>query len=129
MNSQQELRNLLDGVSGAFSPVAYYDKFMDTIRIELRDCSSYEVRLDDTLTIMMANYPESPDEEFSGLVIKGIGHLFEQLGIAPSGVLKVVDLFNRMIEAGFIKEESVSPVKQTAGMIGMQVDFEDAIAA
>jgi hypothetical protein len=132
MNSQSTLSTLLEGDLVAFNPVAYYDKFMDTIRVEFRDCSSTEVRLDETFTVIVANYSEDGEDACAGLVIKGIGHLFEKLGLPKSGVPRVVDLINRMIEKDLIAKDTqikIAPIKHVAAAIELRVDFAEAKAA
>ena len=129
MKSKDELNEFFGVKTKAFSPVAYYDKFMDTIRVEFRDCSAHEKRISENLTVIVDNHPESSQAAFAGFVIKGIGHLFECLEIPKEGVLMVVDLINRMLEKGILEEndkQEIAPLVQTAQTLEMAVEFDVA---
>jgi hypothetical protein len=63
------LAELLGDDTGQFTPVAFYDKFMDCIRVELRDCSLTETRVDEYLTILYDNNPEPGQSPSAGLMM------------------------------------------------------------
>jgi len=60
-----------------FKPCAYYDKHLDCIRVQVKDCSFTEIRLNKIFTIYQANHMKNID--YVGFSIKGIRHLFEKL--------------------------------------------------
>ncbi|MFZ2445134.1 MAG: hypothetical protein WAW37_02135 [Syntrophobacteraceae bacterium] len=67
----------IDNPPKAFRPCAYYDKHLDCIRVQVRDCSFTEIRLNEAFTIYQANHVSCA--EYIGFSIKGIRHLFEEL--------------------------------------------------
>lgn len=67
---------------GEFQPCAYFDKHLDCIRVQLKDCSFTEIRLNKTFTIYQDNH--SNGVEYIGFSIKGVRHLFERLGTAKA---------------------------------------------
>lgn len=67
---------------GIFSPCAYYDKHLDCIRVQFKDCSFTEIRLNRLFTIYQANHVDNV--EYVGFSIKGIRFLFEKFGIQKS---------------------------------------------
>ena len=76
---------------GEFSAFASYDKGMDTIRIETRDCSTYEVRVNETLTLVMDLYPKEDETKCVGFVLKGIAHA------APEAILDFMKLLQSIL--------------------------------
>src|SRR5437016_4495507 len=89
-----------------FVPLAYYDKYMDCIRIELRDCSLCEERLDELLTVLYDNHPQPGQNGVAGLMIKGIKHLFKEIGLPLEGVLQVTEVIDRAVKSLAITEEA-----------------------
>lgn len=57
------------------SPFAAYLTHMDCIRIHLRDCSYFERRLNDHVTVILDNYPKTEQRQVIGLVLKGVSAL------------------------------------------------------
>jgi len=80
-----------------FRPIAYYDKHLDCIRVEIRDCSVTEIRLDKMFTLLEDNYPETGQSPYVGFTIKGVKHLFAQLNLPLDGVWKVADLLQEIV--------------------------------
>ena len=64
-----------------FRPMAYYDKHLDCIRVEIRDCSITEHRCGEILTVLEDNHPENDQGKYVGFTIKGVGHVFEELSL------------------------------------------------
>lgn len=64
-----------------FRPIAYYDKHLDAIRVQINDCSIWEERLDGIMTIYHANHHLNPDglNDVVGFAIKGVRHLLNEL--------------------------------------------------
>lgn len=81
----------------SFSPFAYYDKHLDCIRVQIRDCSITETRLNRMLTIYEANHTDS--RTYVGFAIKGIRYLFEELGLPSHGVYKITALIDALVKA------------------------------
>jgi hypothetical protein len=88
-----------DNPPGGFHPCAYYDKHLDCIRVQIKDCSFTEIRLNEVFTIYRANHTESG--EYMGFSIKGIRHLLEELEFpkAKQGPFMLADILNHIIKA------------------------------
>ena len=82
-----------------FQPCAYYDKHLDCIRVQVKDCSFTEIRLNELFTIYQANHTESG--EYMGFSIKGIRHLLEELEFprAKQGPFMLADILDYIIKA------------------------------
>ena len=88
-----------------FRPMAYYDKHLDCIRVEIRDCSITEHRCGEILTVLEDNHPELEDnhpekdqKKYVGFTIKGVGHVFEELGLPKEGIHLVVKLLDQIVQ-------------------------------
>ncbi|CAG0973097.1 hypothetical protein ARNL5_01854 [Anaerolineae bacterium] len=92
----EEFVKSLSNSKGSFSPVAYYDKHMDCIRVQLFDCSFTEERMNKFITVLHANHHEI--DKFAGFNIKGIRYLFEQLGLPVSGVHKLTNIVDLLVK-------------------------------
>src|SRR5471030_1931007 len=92
------LSELLGADIAAFKPLAYYDKHMDCIRIELRDCSMTEKRISKYLTILYDNYPGPDQPDCAGLMIKGVKHSFKAWGLPMAGVVMVTSILNQVLK-------------------------------
>jgi hypothetical protein len=88
-----------DNPPGVFQPCAYYDKHLDCIRVQLRDCSFTEIRLNRVFTIYQANHVTNV--EYVGFSIKGIRHLFERLRHPrpKEGPVLLAEIMDEMIKA------------------------------
>lgn len=82
---------------GAFGPVAYYDQYMDCIRVVTHDRSVTEHRIDGFFTLHECNHRGPFDPEYVGFTIKGVHHLFNEVGIPFAGVLKLADLISKLV--------------------------------
>jgi hypothetical protein len=96
--TEEKTISLPDGVSIAtFSPVAYYDKHMDCIRVLTHDRSVTEHRINELFTVYECNHRGTFDPEYVGFSIKGVRHLFSQIGLPLDGVYSLADIINRIV--------------------------------
>jgi hypothetical protein len=76
-----------------FHPCAYYDEPLDSIRVQIRDCSFTEIRLNKIFTIYQANHTEGI--EYVGFSIEGARALvidrFHLLTVRPLFFATVLD--------------------------------------
>lgn len=88
------------GQAEPFRAVAYHDVNMDCIRILFRDCSIIEHRVHPRLTILTASRPvngvDGPD--VVGLVIKGVGHLCDELDLPKDAVIHIASLLDKFVK-------------------------------
>jgi hypothetical protein len=82
-----------------FKPFAFFDEHMDCIRVVTLDRSVTEQRIDDFLTLYKTNHPSHFDPQVCGFCLKGIRHLFTELGIAAGAELRLADLIDRIVKA------------------------------
>lgn len=111
-------------------PVAYYDKHMDCIRIELRDCSLTEVRVNKMLTLLHDNHPSEHQTHLAGIMIKGVKHLFNEWGLPLEGVLMVTTIIDRLLQTlpadpENAPEKEIREVLQITSAIELEVDFDN----
>src|ERR1700738_3834966 len=81
----------------AFVPVAYYDKHMDCIRVLVLNRSVTEHRIDSMFTVFECNHRGPVDPEYVGFSIKGVRHLFSEIGVPLEGVYRLTDLIQRIV--------------------------------
>ncbi|MDD9715823.1 hypothetical protein PVW48_03660 [Dinoroseobacter sp. PD6] len=81
-----------------FQPVAYFDKHMDCIRVLTHDRSVCEVRIDDTFTLHRCNHRSDTDPKYVGFTIKGVRHLFSEIGLPQEGVYRLADIVDRIVK-------------------------------
>jgi hypothetical protein len=81
-----------------FQPVAYYDSYMDCIRVMILDRSVTEVRVDDILTLYRTNHAAPFDPQHVGFSLKGIKHLFTELRLPLDGVMQLTDLIDTLVK-------------------------------
>lgn len=79
-----------------FHPFAYYDKHMDCIRVQVKDCSVTEDRLSSIFTVMKANHDDI--DEYIGFSIKGVRYLFERVGLPKIGVIKLAQIIDAIVK-------------------------------
>lgn len=107
-----------------FRPYAYFDKHMDCIRVKLVDCSVTENRLNRIFTMLTPNDPAMGDKSV-GVTIKGVAHLFDQIGLPMSGVVTLAQILDAIVKffpdfaASRVREELLAQVK------GMVVVFSE----
>lgn len=119
-----DLSEILDGSAvGDFKPVAYFDKFLDCIRIELRDCSMTEERINETITTLRDNYPGPGQDGRAGLMIKGVHHLFIRLGIPMSGIVLVTEILNSLLADLPEDHENVRAIQRITAEIELTINM------
>ena len=127
---QPELQKYVAERLAEFKPFAYYDNHLDCIRVQIRDCSVLEERKNKIFTVLKANHAKSGS--LVGFNIKGVRHLFEQLGLNRQACYKVADLMNAIVR--LYPEDSVkriadefSPVLEEENL-EIRVDLEPVAA-
>lgn len=110
-----------------FRPVAYHDANMDCIRIQFRDCSTLERRVDEVITLVFSN----EDNTLVGLVVKGLGHLLDELGFDKQAVVEIASFLDSLIKSDPEREgrNEIEKVKETAAMTGLSFSRDLALAA
>lgn len=84
----------------SFEPVAYFDKHMDCIRVLLMDTSVTEERLSRYFTVARANNIHAAfADTYVGFTIKGVAHLFHEIGLPVEGVLQMADILDKIVKA------------------------------
>ena len=107
LNEMRELAKA-EGLAGDFRPFAYYDKHLDCIRVQLFDCSFTEKRLNRFVTVLNANH--EAEERLAGFNIKGVRHLFEQLGLSATAVHRMTAVIDSL--AKFYPDSVLEQVKR-----------------
>ena len=124
---------LPDGfVLESFVPVAYYDKHMDCIRVMTHDRSVTEHRIDEFLTVHECNHRSQFDPEYVGFTIKGIRHIFSEVGLPLDGVYKLTDIIDKIVTRmpGTATADLLKTYKDYQDAGDLTIDFDDdAIAA
>jgi hypothetical protein len=96
---QTTVVTLPDGLEmGTFVPVAYYDKNLDCIRVLTHDRSVTELRVNGTFTVFKCNDRGSFDPEYVGFAMKGIRHLFSEVGLPLDGVYRLAEIIARIVK-------------------------------
>ena len=82
-----------------FRPFAYFDKHMDCIRVLIKDVSVVEVRQSDMFTVARPAHPTKFDDGRNvGFTIKGVAHLFKEIGLPLSGVHQLVEILDEIVK-------------------------------
>jgi hypothetical protein len=81
----------------AFVPTAFYDSYMDCIRVFTHDRSVTEVRIADDLTLYRTNHRDAFDPQHVGFCLKGIRHMFTELELPLDGVLKLTAIIDALV--------------------------------
>jgi hypothetical protein len=81
-----------------FHPFAYFDDRMDCIRVMILNRSVTEERKDDFLTLYRTNHASVFDPTHCGFCLKGIRHLFNELGLEQGRELKVAKLIDQIVK-------------------------------
>jgi hypothetical protein len=81
-----------------FAPVAYYDKHMDCIRVITHDRSLTERRIDNLFTVYTCNHRKPFDPEYIGFSIKGVRHLFDEVGLSLDGVYRLSEVIDKIVK-------------------------------
>jgi hypothetical protein len=84
-----------------FSPIAYFDKHMDCVRVVLWDDSMTEVRINEHLTLYRRNFISETEAEhkYVGFAIKGIFHAFDGAGLEKDRVYELADILTAISKA------------------------------
>lgn len=108
-----------------FRPFAYYDKHLDCIRVQIRDCSVLEQRKNRIFTVLKANHDNSGS--LVGFNIKGVRLLFKQLGLDLQACHKLADLMNSIVR--LYPEESVKEIADQFSAVLKEKNLEIRIEA
>jgi hypothetical protein len=107
-----------------FRPLAYYDRHMDCIRIELRDCSITEKRIDEKITVLLDNFPDQNQSPIAGLMIKGVKHyLFKELGLPVEGILFVTSILDKLTK--LYPDEIEANIRKLVYEIDLTVNLDE----
>ena len=82
----------------AFTPVAYYDQDTDCIRVFTHDRSITERRVDQHLTIYQTNHRGRFDPEHVGFSLKGVHHLFDEVGLDISAAYNLAEVIDALVK-------------------------------
>jgi hypothetical protein len=83
----------------SFRPLAYYDKHLDCIRVQVKDCSFKEERINRFFTLWYDNHPGMFQKNVPvGFTIKGVKHLFVTLGLPKTGPIYVAQIIDAMLK-------------------------------
>jgi len=120
---------LPDGVEiRDFIPVAYYDRYMDCIRVFIADRSVTEERMDDTLTLYKTNHATPFDLINCGFCLKGVRHLLDELGLEAGMELRLTALIDAIVKRN--PHSTVAKVLETfRDADGIVVDWDERAAA
>lgn len=80
------------------TPFAMFDPHMDCIRVLIRDCSFFERRAGDWITLVYDNYPESGQSPLIGVVIKGMHYLIRQLELPSGSVVRITKILDELVK-------------------------------
>lgn len=83
--------------SEEFSPSAYFDKHMDCIRVQTKDASVLEHRINRLFTVLVENYVQEP--RVVGFTIKGVNSISDKLGLSASAVISLTELIDKIVSA------------------------------
>ena len=117
---------------GAFSPIAFYDKHMDCIRVVTHDRSVTEQRINGLITLLECNNRGQFDPLYVGFTIKGVRHLFAQIGLPLDGVYKLAELIDKIVrhQPGSTVAEMLKLVYQDnpnyRATADLEISFKDA---
>lgn len=111
-----------------FRPLAYFDKHMDCIRVKIMDCSVTEIRLSRIFTVLRPNHGIHAETGRSvGFTIKGVAHIFDELGLPLSGVRYLTEILDEIIKR--YPDAAVKQVSEEFSQVlrdkKIQVDFEE----
>lgn len=111
-----------------FRPLAYYDKHMDCIRVRILDCSVTEERINRIFTVLRPNHGDLDNIPCVGFTIKGVRHLFEELGLPFQGVLllsKIIDEIVKKFPAATVKNFT-EPLIGRDEIMNLEVNLNEA---
>lgn len=84
----------------SFQPVAYYDKHLDVIRVQILDCSIWEERSDRIMTLYHMNHHPAGEgpHDIVGFAIKGLRSLLVEFGMETDGAIKIAELLDELVK-------------------------------
>ena len=92
------VRDAFSQESGEFRPCAFFDDRLDCVRVIARDCSVYEERVNDRLTVLVDNYHERPGrKKYVGFTIKGARHFCQEHGLHLGTSVKMTELLDAVL--------------------------------
>ena len=106
--SANEVKTFMAANLRQFQPIAYFDKHMDCIRVLIQDVSVTEERLNQYFTVARPNGSQFGGRHV-GFTIKGVAHLFNEVGLPVTGVHALVEIMDKIV-----KELPHTAVKQIA---------------
>lgn len=94
----EEMNQFIRDNADDFHPFACFDKHLDCIRVQIKDCSVKENRLSRFFTILQENHTVSI--HYVGFSIKGIRHLFERIGFpaTETTTLKLTSIIDAIVQ-------------------------------
>lgn len=115
--------------SASFEPFAIYDKHLDCIRVRIGDCSVIEERRSRIFTVLKPSH--SNFNSNVGFNIKGIQHLFKDLGLASAGVFKLADIIDAIVKKypDTVVKQVIEEFKETIEDKGLEVEVNTRMAA
>lgn len=114
-----------------FKPVAYYDFHMDCIRIELRDSSFSEERMNEVITLLEDNYPLPNRQATAGIMVKGVKHFFTEVGLPLEGIVRVTNILDELVKKypEFAEERICKMVNEIDFTVNMSESAPALVAA
>jgi len=84
-----------------FRPYAYYDQYMDCIRVSVEDVTTVEERCDEFITLHRAAKLEGSvaNDRYIGFTLKGIRHLFADINLSLEGAHKLSLILDKLVLA------------------------------
>lgn len=91
-----------------FRSFAVFDEPLDCIRVGWRDCSVTEIRVNDLLTVLEANYPTLEGaSEIVGFAIKGVAHICESHNIPAAAPWHLADFLDAVLNGSTPREQVI----------------------
>jgi hypothetical protein len=120
--------SLPDGVTIAdFQPYAYFDSYMDCIRVMLLDRSVTEERIGDSLTLYRTNHPTRFDAKNCGFCLKGIRYLLDELEIEAGAELALADLIDKIVKRN--PQSTMAKILGEFNAPNLMVEWSDSAVA
>jgi hypothetical protein len=81
-----------------FRPVAYYDKHLDAIRVQIADCSIFEDRRNKLISIYLPNHADGKLADIVGFSIKGVRYLLNKLQWPHDGAIQLAGFLDALVK-------------------------------
>ena len=114
---------------GEFKPFAYYDKFLDCIRVYTHDRSITEQRLDDVITVFHCNHRGEFDPAYVGFALKGVRHMLDEIGLPMDRAYSLAEILDALVKKlpGQLNKALLEMTLHSHPYNGdLQVDFAEA---